>query len=46
MNNYVEYDIDTLTAGDYTVCFDFAESSYNQFKDNFFDETNPMSENV
>ena len=46
MNNYVEFDVDTITAGDYTVCFDLEEHSYEQFKDHFFDETNPMSECV
>jgi hypothetical protein len=46
MNNYVEFDVDTITAGDYSVCFDLAEESYEIFKENFNDENNPMSENV
>jgi len=28
MNEYVEYDVDTITAGDYTVCFDLEEDTY------------------
>ena len=46
MNNYVEFDVDTITAGDYTVCFELAKTSYETFKNNFNDENNPMSENV
>ena len=31
MNNYVEFDVDTITAADYTVCFELAETSYETF---------------
>ena len=46
MNNFVEFDVDTITAGDYTVYFELAEKSYETFKNKFNDENNPMSENM
>jgi hypothetical protein len=46
MNNFVEFDVDTITAGDYTVCFDLSEHSYKRFKHHYYDENNKMSENV
>lgn len=45
LNNYVEYDVDTITAGDYSVTFDLEVETYDKFKDNYYDETNPMTEN-
>ena len=46
MNEYVEFDVDTITAGDYTVCFDLGKKSYHRFLHHFYDKQNPMSENV
>lgn len=46
MNEFVEYDVDTITAGDYTVTFDLEEATYQRFTDNYLDKTNPMTENA
>ena len=46
MNEFVEYDVDTITAGDYTVTFDLEEATYQRFVDNYLDKTNPMTENA
>lgn len=34
----------TISAGDYAVEFDFNEKSYDKFKQEYFLDTNPMSE--
>jgi hypothetical protein len=31
MNEYVEFDVDTITAGDYSVAFDLEEDTYTRF---------------
>jgi len=31
-SNYVEWDVKTITAGDYTIEFDISASFYDQFK--------------
>jgi len=41
---YVDWDVKTITAGDYTMEFDITEKMYAQFIKNFFDETNPLPE--
>ena len=46
MNEYVEFDVDTITAGDYTVTFDLEKDTYIRFTDNYMDEKNPMCENA
>ena len=46
MNEYVEFDVDTITAGDYSVCFDLEVKTYSRFKDLYYDEKNPMCENA
>jgi hypothetical protein len=46
MNKYVEFDVDTITAGDYSVCFDLDENAYERFKEVYYDELNPMCENA
>ena len=43
---FVEYDVDTITAGDYSVCFDLEEEAYERFKETYYDEQNPMCENA
>jgi hypothetical protein len=32
MNEYVEFDVDTITAGDYTVTFDLEKETYERFQ--------------
>ena len=37
--------METVTAGDYTIEFQISVEMYQQFLLNFYDETNPISEN-
>jgi hypothetical protein len=47
MNEFVEFDVDTITAGDYSVCFDLEEKTYKErFLENYYDALNPMCENA
>jgi len=41
---YVDFDVKTITAGDYSIEFDIEADIYDEFKENYFDETNPMGE--
>jgi hypothetical protein len=41
---YVDFDVKTITAGDYTVEFDIDEEIYAEFQQNYLDPTNPMGE--
>ena len=41
---FVEFDVKTITAGDYSVEFDLDHEIYENFKKDYYDETNPMSE--
>ena len=43
-NNYVDYDVKTLTAADYTVELEIDEDMYQTFLKYFFDPKNPISE--
>ena len=43
---YLDQDVNTITASDYSVEFDLEESTYDEFKKKYYDETNPMSENA
>lgn len=43
-NNYIEWDIQTITAADYTVEFEIEPEMFAAFKNKFFDPTNPLSE--
>jgi len=43
-NAFVEWDLDTITAGDYTVEFPISDNQYSYFVDKFLDEKNPISE--
>jgi hypothetical protein len=43
---YIEFDVDTITAGDYSCNFDLEEKTYTNFFDKYYDETNPMCENA
>lgn len=42
---FVDFDVRTITAGDYSVEFDLEVETYDNFKDKYFDCMNPMSEN-
>ena len=44
VNRYVDYDVRTITAGDYTVEFDIDRALYENFRDHYFDHRNPISE--
>lgn len=41
---YVDWDVKTITAGDYTVEFDLEDEQYEYWKEKYFDPTNPISE--
>lgn len=41
---YVDFDVKTITAGDYTVEFDIEETIFKEFITNYYDPTNPMGE--
>lgn len=43
-NNFIDFDVQTITAGDYTVEFDFPIESYQYFKDVYYNKDSPMSE--
>jgi len=43
-NLYIDWDVKTITAGDYTVEFDIDEALYKQFLEKFYDQANPISE--
>lgn len=42
---FVDFDVRTITAGDYSVEFDLEVKTYENFKDKYMDPINPMSEN-
>jgi hypothetical protein len=44
--NYVDWDVKTITAGDYSVEFDIGKKTYDRWKNKYYDERNPMSENA
>ena len=44
VNNYVEWDVATITAADYTVEFEIEPEMFSAFKNKFYDQTNPLSE--
>jgi len=41
---YIDFDVKTITAGDYTIEFDLDEDMYDHFIRNYFDPTNPIAE--
>lgn len=43
-NKYIEWDVKTITAGDYTVEFDIGAEVYQRFKDRYYDISNPITE--
>jgi hypothetical protein len=44
--NYVDWDVKTITGGDYSVEFDIGKGTYGRWKNKYYDERNPMSENA
>jgi hypothetical protein len=46
MNEFIDFDVRTITAGDYSVTFDLEVKTYDKFKDKYHDLNNPMSENA
>lgn len=44
--NYVDWDVKTITAGDYSVEFDIKKQTYERWRHKYYDEKNPMSENA
>jgi len=40
----VDFDVKTITAGDYTMEFDLVPSQYEKFKNHYYQKENPMSE--
>jgi hypothetical protein len=46
MNEFVEYDVDTITAGDYSCTFDLEKDTYLKFTEHYYDCKNPMCENA
>lgn len=43
-NSYVDWDVKTITAGDYTIEFDIDEEAYERWQKKYYDEGNPISE--
>jgi hypothetical protein len=41
---YVDWDVKTITAGDYTVEFDISKNLYKRFLEQFHDPSNPITE--
>jgi hypothetical protein len=46
MNEFIDFDVRTITAGDYSATFDLEVSTYEKFCDKYHDPNNPMSENA
>lgn len=46
MNTYVDWDVKTITAGDYTIEFDLDVETYDYWKKYYYDQTNPVTENA
>lgn len=43
-NRYIDTDVNTVTAGDYTIEFDLEESQFIKFQAHYYKKNNPMSE--
>jgi len=41
---YVDYDVKTTTAGDYTCMFKISDKMYEFFQEHYLQENNPISE--
>jgi len=45
-NKYIDWDVKTITAGDYTIEFDLDRDMYEHWKKTYFDDTNYMPESA
>ena len=43
-NAFVEWDIKTVSAADYTVEFEITDDMYEYFESRYLDKNNPLSE--
>lgn len=43
-NNYLDFDVKTITAEDYTVEFELNKELFTAWQEKYHDVTNPMSE--
>jgi hypothetical protein len=41
---FVDFDVKTITAGDYSIEFDISDAHFDKFSLNYYDKTNPMPE--
>jgi hypothetical protein len=46
VNNYIDWDVKTITAGDYSTEFDINAETYLRWKEHYNDVNNPISENA
>lgn len=44
LNQFVDFDVKTISAGDYSVEFDIDPKAYQKFKSDYYLDTSPMSE--
>ena len=45
-NLYVDYDVKTITAGDYTIEFDIDKEAYKHWEENYKDKNSPLNESL
>lgn len=43
---FIDWDVKSITAGDYSIEFDFTEEQYEKWVKEYYDPKNPMSENA
>ena len=43
---FIDWDVKSITAGDYSIEFDLSEEQYTKWQENYLDKKNPMSENA
>lgn len=44
INRFLDFDVQTITAADYTIEFHLAKKQYDWFKAHYYHKRNPMSE--
>lgn len=44
VNKFIDFDVKTITAGDYSIEFDISQNVYDKFKSHYYKEDNPISE--
>ena len=42
----MDWDVKTITAGDYSIEFDLSEDAYDYWRDHYYDKTNVLPENA